>query len=118
MESRCELLTLAHAPVDDADHLAAPFTLRGQAYLPARIVRGLEDHDRVAALACHACSLKTSGTGSHDNNFLAQVRLLDTMRHGQFAAGCGIVNAIGRSALIDAIHGGAGAGPGAYSTGR
>lgn len=55
MEDDAELLALAHAPVDDADHFAAAFALCGQADLAARVAGGLEDHDRMATFRTDPC---------------------------------------------------------------
>ena len=63
-------LALREAPVDDAHHLAAARALRGQQDLSARLWRGLEHDDLVAALGCHARGLEPGGTSTNHNDLL------------------------------------------------
>src|SRR5271165_2225662 len=43
-------MTLRHAPVDDAHHLAAASALGREAHLPTGLTRGLEDDDLMTSL--------------------------------------------------------------------
>ncbi len=95
---------LGHASVDDADHLAPARAAGGKAHLAAGSARSFMHHDIVPALGGHPRRLEP-GRARPDHNHPA--RLLshgDIVRHGQFAAGCGVVRAEGRATRIDAVE--------------
>ncbi|MNU79350.1 hypothetical protein D3C71_689640 [compost metagenome] len=95
---------LAHAPVDDADHLTTAFALRRQPDLAAGIVGGLENDDFMAALGADACGLEP-GRPCADNHHLPAFRRFGYLvRHGFLTARCRIMDAEGETALIDAVE--------------
>ena len=104
MEGDAEPFALAHAPVDDANHFAAAFALRGQADLATGIVCGLEDDDLMATLGTDTRGLEASRAGADDDDLPPLRRLGYLMRHGFLAARCRIVNAESEAALIDAVE--------------
>src|SRR3546814_3829064 len=99
-----ELLALRQPPVDDAHHLVAARALRGKPDLAAGRAGRLEDNHLVAALAGDPGRLQPARTRPYDNYLPLARRLWNDMRHRQFAAGRGVMDAIGRAALIDAVQ--------------
>ncbi len=84
-EANAPFLALAHAPVDDRDHLAPTRALRLKPDLAARPVGGFEDDDLVAALARDAGGFEARRAGTHDHDLLAGAGGLDRLRHRQLA---------------------------------
>ncbi|MOA18823.1 hypothetical protein D3C78_1391650 [compost metagenome] len=95
---------MRHAPVDDADHLAATLALRGQADLSTGLIRHFEHRDVVATFAGHPCRLQARRAGADHHHLALDRRLGDFVGHGGFAASGGVVDAIRRAALIDAVQ--------------
>ncbi len=90
-----EFLALRQPPGDDAYHFPAPGALRRQADLSARLARGFENHDLMAPFAGDAGGFEPGGSSADDHHLALRVRLGNDVRHGEFAAGRGIVDAIG-----------------------
>src|SRR5262249_9226472 len=103
MEGDTQLLTLAHSPVDDADHFPTARTRAGKPNLAPRGVRSCEANHAVTALAGHTRGFKPGRTGADDDDLLTNVGLIDSVRHGQLATRRGVVNTIGRAALVDTV---------------
>ncbi len=99
-----QLGALRHAPVDDAHHFPAPRTLRGQPDLTSCVVRGFEHHDLVPAFAGDAGGLQAGRPRTNDDDLALGGSLRNLMRHAEFAAGRGVVDAEGRSTLVDPVQ--------------
>src|ERR1700692_3196204 len=95
---------LLHTPIDDSDHLLAARTPYGQPNLSTRFTQCLEYHDVMSALCRDSRRLQARGTCTHDDDFALALGWSYLMRHEQFAAGSGIVDAVRGAALVDAIQ--------------
>src|SRR5690606_28051704 len=93
--------TLRHPPIDDADHLAPPRALGGQADLPAGVGGGLKHHDLVTALSGNARGLQPGGAGADDGDPFSYGGGRDIMWHAQLTSRRGVVDAQRISRLIN-----------------
>jgi hypothetical protein len=67
------------------------------------MVGGFENHDLMAAHGRNARRLKAGRAGTDDNDLTPCFAGRNVVRHGQFTTGRWIVDAIGRTALVDPV---------------
>src|SRR3569833_416559 len=96
--------TLAHAPVNDAEHFLSARTLSREANLSARLAGRFKHNNIVAALGRNAGSLQATGSGTHDDDLPLPRRRRDFLRHFQLTPGGRVVYAIRGATLVNAIQ--------------
>ncbi len=104
MELHASGVALSHTPVDDAYHLLTGAAARCQTYLAARFAGRLINNDFVTALGSNTGRFEATGTRSNHHDLALHLRTGDLVRHGELATRSGVVNAVRRAALIDAIE--------------
>src|SRR5258708_21157441 len=104
MELHASCVALRHAPVDDADHLLTGAAARCQTYLAARLAGRLINNDFVAPLGSNTGGFEAAGTRSNDHDLALHFRRGDLVRHGELTTRGGVVNAVRRATLVDAIE--------------
>ena len=104
MKGNASPFAFRHAPVDDRHHLPPPLGLRGQPYLPARLIRRLMHNDFMPPRGGDPRRLQPSWPGANDNHAARRLSPRNVVRLRQFPPGRRVVDAKRGAALIDAVE--------------